>query len=167
MKLFKLIALLITCVFLHSNCFSQNILMNILTHNSGVVRKSETVLVEVTICNTSASDSVPMYKLKPQVSVPSEIARIATSGHTLPAGWTIISNDGFTIRFSNGTDELRAAECRTIFIAVKGKKRGGPSTISGSLLFSNGIAPGSAPGAPTQNDNPADNNSTSTCRIID
>lgn len=165
MKLLKLITLLIVCIFIHSNCFSQNILMNILTHNSGVVRKTETVLVEVTICNTDASDSVPMYKLKPQISVPAEIARIASSGHTLPAGWTIIGNDGSTIRFSNGTDELRSAECRTIFIAVTGKKTGGASTISGSLSFSNGIAPGSAPGGPTRGDNPADNNSTSTCKV--
>jgi len=140
--------------------------MNILTHNSGVVKKRESVFIEVTICNTDASDSVPMYKLKPQISVPVEIVRIADSGHKLPAGWTIISNDGATIRFSNGTDIIPLAQCRTVFIAVTGKNPGGPLTVSGNLSFSNGLAPGSMPGGPTIRDNPADNNSTSTCKVI-
>jgi hypothetical protein len=122
-------------------------------------------LLEVTVCNTDATDSVPVYKLRPQISIPKDIAVIPGTGHSLPAGWTITSNDGVTIRLSNGTDRIPAHTCRTILIAVEGKTAGGPSTISGNLLFSSGESPGASPGGPTKGDNPADNSSTTTCTI--
>jgi hypothetical protein len=165
MKLFKLIFLSSIGAFTFIHASSQNILINVLTQNSGMTGKGETVFLEVTVCNTDATDSVPVYKLRPQMSFPSAIARIPNKGHVLPNGWTITSNDGSTIRLSNGTDIIPAHACRTILIAMQGNTVGGPSTISGNLLFSNGVAPGSVPGGATKNDNPADNSSTSTIKI--
>jgi hypothetical protein len=165
MKLSALILLAFAGILTYTGAASQNILMNILTQNSGVTNKKGTVILEITVCNTDATDSVPAYKLKPQISIPAAITVISAAGHTLPPGWTITSNDGSTIRLSNGTDRIPAHECRTILIAINGKAVGGPSTISGNLLFSNGIAPGSIAGSPTKGDNPADNTSTTTCEI--
>jgi len=165
MKIRKSILLVIVGSFFSLHSFSQNVLINILTQNSGIISKGGKGFLEITICNTDPIDSVPVYKLRPQISFPSSIARIPESGHILPAGWAVISNDGSTVRLSNGTDMIPANVCRTILIAIEGKETGGPSTISGSLLFSNGVAPGSFPGAATRNDNPADNNSTSTCKV--
>jgi hypothetical protein len=165
MRLLLLTVFVLAGAFATKNVSAQNTLINVLTRNSGTVSKGETVFVEVTICNTDALDSIPAYKLKPQISVPASIAGIPPKGHELPDGWTITSNDGATIRLSNGTDKIPAHGCRTILIAVKGNTIGGPSTISGNLSFSNGVAPGSAPGAATVNDNPADNSSTSTCTV--
>lgn len=152
--------------FMSACAVAQNTMINVLTQNSGVVNKGNTVFVEVSICNTDAIDSVAPYKLRPQISIPAGIASIPATGHVLPNGWTIVSNDGNTIRLSNGTDVIPVHTCRTILIAIKGEGIGGPSTISGNLLFSNGVAPGSAPGAATTRDNPADNSSTSTCKTI-
>lgn len=165
MKLSGFVLLTFAGVFTFFSAASQNILMNILTQNSGIVSKGKTVFLEITVCNTDPSDSVPVYKLKPQISVPSAIANISAAGHLLPAGWIITSNDRSTIRLSNGTDRIPGRACRTILIAIEGKAVGGPSTISGTLMFSNGEAPGSASGGPTHGDNPADNSSTSTCEV--
>jgi hypothetical protein len=166
MKLFRILFQVLTSAIAFKPVAAQNVLLNILTHNSGLATNGGTVNLEVTVCNTDATDSVPVYKLKPQISVPAAIASISTTGHTLPNGWTIVNNDGSTIRISNGTDMIPPHECRTILISVKGKVAGGPSTISGNLQFSSGIAPGSAPGGATRGDNPADNTSTSTIKVL-
>ena len=60
---------------------------------------------------------------------------------------------------------IASNDVRTLLIAVKGNKVGGPSTIAGQLSFSNGFTPGNAPGT-LQGDIPADNYSTSTCKVI-
>jgi len=156
--------LIIASVF----CFAvtaQNVSLNLLTQNSGLVSVGGTVNLEVTVCNTDGAVSVPVYKLRPQISVPAAIASIPVSGHTLPAGWNIVSNSGTVVRLTNGTDQIPANTCRTILIQVQGNTIGGPSTISGNMLFSNGSAPGSASGSATAGDNPSDNSSTSTVQV--
>lgn len=144
---------------------AQNALINILTQNGGVVKKGESVFIEVSVCNTDATDSFPVYKLRPQISVPKSLVIITEKGHELPAGWTIVSNDGSTIRLSNGEDKIPPTGCRTLLIAIRGIATGGPSTVSGNLSFSNGISPGAAPGSPTKGDLTADNASTTTCVV--
>jgi hypothetical protein len=166
MKLFKLTLLVIISSCLTKNAASQDVLMNILTQNSGIINIGGTVFLEITVCNKSSTTAIPVYKLRPQISFPLEIVNIPDTGHVLPPGWKITSNAGGVIRLSNGTDEIPLHECRTILIAANGKAVGGPSTISGTLTFSNGIAPGTAPGAATPGDNPADNTSTTTVKII-
>lgn len=165
MRLLKFVVLALAGSMVYISAQSQNVMLNVLTQNSGTVSRGQSTFIEVTVCNTDATDSVAVYKLRPQISVPADILSIPAKGHVLPDGWTVTSNNGSTIRLSNGTDAIPAHGCRTILIAVKGENTGGPSTVSGNLLFSNGSAPGSVPGGATSNDNPADNSSTSTCRI--
>ena len=146
--------------------FSQDVLINILTQNSGMVSKSNTVFLEVTVCNTSSTVTVAPYKLKPQLSIPSALVSIPDTGHVLPPGWAIIYNSNGAVWLSNGTDNIPPNGCRTILIAMKGKEAGGPSTITGNMTFSNGKDPGSAPGPATAGDNPADNNSATTIKVF-
>ena len=165
MKLFKLALLVFATAFIFKQAISQNALINVLTQNTGVVHIGGTVFFEVTVNNTDPTNFIGVYKIKVQVSVPSIIVSIASTGHILPTGWTITSNDGFVINLSNGKDMIAANDARTILIAVKGNKIGGPSTLSGQLFFADGIQPGTDPGILT-GDNPADNFSTSTCKVI-
>ncbi|MBL7727400.1 MAG: hypothetical protein JNM68_06945, partial [Dinghuibacter sp.] len=164
MKLFKLIILLFTGVLFFAGARAQNVSINILTQNSGQVSVGGTVDLEVTICNTDASLSVPVYKLRPRISVPA-IVTIPASGHTLPSGWAITANTGAQITLSNGTDQVGPGECRTILIRMQGVTIGGPSTVNSNLLFSNGIAPGTGTGTATPGDSPSDNTSTSTVQV--
>ena len=165
MKTVILIPLIIAEIFLTKPVIAQNVTLNILTQNSGLVKKGETVYLDVSINNMSSTDSVPAYKLKPKISVPSNVS-IEETGHNLPHGWTITSNSGADITLSNGKDRIPALARRTILILLKAKNAGGPSTISGQMLFSNGIAPGLIPGASTSGDSASDNISTTTCKTI-
>lgn len=165
MRSFKLILLSLAISMIYTSTVSQNVLMNILTQNSGTMSKGGTVFVEVTVCNTSSTTTVPVYKLRPQISVPVSIIHIPDTGHILPRGWNIISIADGVIRLSNGTDQVPPNDCRTILIALTGKSIGGPLTISGNMLFSNGLGPGNTSGPATAGDNIADNASTSTCEV--
>ncbi len=165
MKLFKMILLFFGVVMAMTST-AQNVSINVLTQNSGQVSLGGTVYVEITVANTSTTTSVPVYKLRPQLSVPVSIVSIPATGHVLPSGWSIISNASGVIRVSNGTDQIPPNTARTILIAVKGETLGGPLTVSGNLLFSNGVAPGSASGPATPGDVTADNSSSSTVEVI-
>lgn len=166
MKHFLRFSLLIVTVLMAPASFSQNVMINALTQNSGVVKKDGTVFFEVTINNTSATYSIAAYKLKPQISFPATIVAVPATGHNLPKGWSILSNNNGVLTLSNGEDAIPANESRTILIAVQGKAIGGPSSVIANLSFSNGTAPGSAAGAAPAGDNMADNASTSTIRVI-
>lgn len=165
MKVPKLIVTLAVFFAAIINVKGQNTSLNILTQNSGVVTVGGTVFLQVDVSNTDGSTSVPQYKLRPQISVPQSIVTVPASGHQLPAGWTIISNNGQVVRLSNGTDEIPAGVTRTILIAVQGVTNGGPETINGNMFFSNGIAPGSASGVALPGDVTADNTSTSAIQV--
>ena len=165
MKFFKLIFLFFSSTFIYKSAVSQNALINILTKDIGIVHKGGTVFLEVTINNTDPTAYIDVYKLRAKISVPTGLASIAITGHELPTGWTILSNDGSTIMLSNGKNMIAANDVRILLIAIKGNNIGGPSTVAGQLSFSDGIAPGDATGT-LQNDNPADNFSTSTIQVI-
>lgn len=166
MKPFKLFFLLVVA-FLSNTAFSQNVQLNILTRDTGIVRINGTIFIEVTVCNTdSKHTAVPAFKLRPQISVPAGLVSIPDTGHILPKGWIITNNTGSVIRISNGTDEISRIECRTILIAVRGIAVGGPSSIIGNMNFSNGIAPGSESGGPTTGDFPADNSSSTSIKVL-
>lgn len=164
MKLFKLTLIVLACAFVHTTATAQNAMVNIMTRDAGIVKKGKNVFLEVTINNTNPTNYIGIYKLKVQVNVPSSIATIEEKGHELPTNWSVASNDGTTIYLSNGKDMIAANDRRTLLIALKGVKAGGPSTISAQLTFSNGEAPGTAPGV-LAGDNPADNSSTTTIRV--
>ena len=159
------ILLLVLSLFYSTFTAAQNVSINVLTLNSGYVNIGGTVFVQITIANTSTITSVPSYKLRPQLSVPVSIVSIPATGHVLPAGWSIITNASGVIRVSNGTDQIPPSTSRDILIAIQGNTIGGPQTVSGNLLFSNGVAPGSASGPATAGDVPGDNSSSSTVQV--
>lgn len=164
MKLFKLFILCCALAF-GFGAAAQNVSINVLTLNSGQVAQGGTVFLQIDITNTDASTSVPQYKLRPQISFPS-IVTIPATGHVLPSGWTLPFNSGSVIRLSNGTDQIPAGVTRTILIAVQGVTIGGPGSIPANLLFSNGVAPGTASGTATPGDVTADNVSASSVEVI-
>lgn len=145
--------------------FSQNVMINVLTQNNGVVKKNEKIFVEVTINNTSPTQTVPQYKIKAQISFPSELVEIADTGHFLPKNWVILSNKKGNIILSNSTDLLPELSSRNILIAVKGINVGGPSSIRANLQFSNGVALGNESGTPTANDLNGDNNASTSIKV--
>ena len=145
---------------------AQNVSINILTHSSGVAKKGNNIFLEITINNTSPADSVPAYKLRPQISIPVSIASIANKGHKLPEGWKIIFNEGGVLRLTNGIDRIPPDASRTILLLIDGKTTGGPSAISANLLFSSGNEPGTASGTATPGDNPSDNSSTTSIEVV-
>ena len=158
---------LLTFLFSFSKkVFSQNVMINVLTQNSGIVKKNETIFFEIKISNTSAISQIPAYKIRPQISFPNSLVDVPNIGHVLPKGWSILSNKNGVVVLSNGSDIISENENCTILIALKGKAVGGPSTVMGNLSFSNGIAPGSTVGSATKGDNTADNSSTSSVRVM-
>jgi len=159
-------AYILFSVLIATNLFSQNVMINVLTKNSGVVKKGEVIFFEITINNTSPTAPVPPYKLRPQISFPATLVDVPTTGHILPKGWAITANSKGVILLTNGTDVIPENENRTILIAIKGKSTGGPSSIMGNLTFSNGMAPGAVVGTSLAGDNIADNSSTSTVRVV-
>ncbi len=163
MKLLKLFLLLIAFCAAH-NAAAQNAMINILTRNSGLVKRGGTVFLEVTINNTDPAAHIPAYKLRPQISVPAGLVSVAETGHVLPTGWTIIRNAGSVITLSNGKDLIGSTDSRIILIALKGIKPGGPAIINGQLFFADGNAPGTESGTLT-GDVPTDNNSSTSIQV--
>lgn len=152
--------------FTNTKAISQNVAINVVTQSAGIVKKGDLVFFEIFISNTSATKVVSSYKLRPQISFPTTLVSVQKTGHVLPKGWTIISNNNGVVILSNGTDNIEQNDSRRMLISIKGIELGGPSTISGNLLFSNGIEPGSAPGITTAGDNLGDNISTSTVMVV-
>lgn len=163
---FKLVFFAIFVLLLSENGISQNIMINVLSQNSGVVKKGEVTFFEVTIYNTSPTTALQVYKIRPQISFPSSLVSIPETGHVLPKGWTMSFNRKGVVTLSNGTDIIPKNASRTILLAMKGDVIGGPTTIIGNLFFSNGIAPGTTSGMSTKEDNIADNSSTSTIKVL-
>ena len=165
MKINKSILFLLPFFFVTSKIKAQNVSINILTQKSGIVKKGKTLFLEVQINNTDPTAYVGVFKLRTQISVPAFITTIESKGHILPTGWAISNNRDSTLTLTNGKDMIAANDVRTILIALKGSKVGGPLSIAGRLSFSDGLEPGIATGI-LQGDLPADNFSTTTCKVI-
>jgi hypothetical protein len=166
MKITVLLIVLFTTHLFCNNLFSQNLSINVITRDAGVVKKGGVIFFDAAINNTDPAALAGVYKLKVQVSIAdSSVVAIKSTGHNLPTGWQIISNTGTVITLSNGKDIIAPNDARTLLIALEGKNAGGPVNISGQLSFSDGIAPGTAPGS-MNGDNPSDNFSASTCTVI-
>jgi hypothetical protein len=165
MKLFTVLVVFIVGTFGYKAANAQNVVLNILTKNMGIVKKGKTLFLEVTLNNTDPTNHIGVYKIRTQLNVPTNIASIETQGHVLPTGWAISSNNGATINLSNGKDMIAANDFRVILIAIKGNKIGGPETITGQLSFSDGIEPGTATGT-LKGDLNADNFSTTSIKVI-
>lgn len=143
---------------------AQNLNINVSGQQDGITdsewpldAKNTTILVNV--CNLDGGTlGVQPYKIRPLISIPNELVTIENVD--LPTGWTILSNNGADIRFSNGTDLIGAGECRDIVIHVKPTAKGGPLSVTSIISYSNGVAPGNVFGAQTPGNDPADDNST-------
>lgn len=130
--------------------YSQDVDINILTVPASVPLGSTSGVIEVDICNVDGGSTVvPTYKLRPLITGNS---LINITGADLPAGWAIISNNGTSIAFTNGTDNtLAPADCRQIVIHFTATGVGSNASITGRMEFGNGSAPGAADGAQTVN----------------
>lgn len=166
MKIFKHFYFMFIVMLTVKNVNSQNVSINVVTQSAGIVKKGELIFFEVVINNTSATKILSSYKLRPQISFPNEFVTVQETGHVLPKGWIIVSNKKGVVILSNGTDNIGQNDSRTILISFKGNELGGPFTIMGNLLFSNGIVPGSAIGVSTVGDILVDNISTSTVMVV-
>lgn len=167
MKLTKLIVLLLGSILTITNAAAQaNASLNILSLNSGQASVGGIGILQVTVGNTGPN-SIQAFKVRAQISVPTALVNLLTpaSNQTgLPPGWTITVLNAGTIIICNGTDVIPAGVQRQIFIKMQGIAIGGPSTINGSLLFSNGAScnvTGSLPG-----DNTADNTGTTSIQVV-
>lgn len=168
MKIFKLTVLFFVGVFIFSTAAAQsNAFINVLTQNSGQVAVGGIVNIEVTVGNTGPVSPIGQFKVRAQISVPIAICNVlpAVQQTGLPPGWTVSAyvGGGSSITVCNGTDVIPVGVARTILIAVQGNVIGGPSTVTGNLLFSNGTSctiPGTLAG-----DNTADNSSTSSIQV--
>lgn len=167
MKLIKLLMIFLVCAFAVSSVSGQsNAYISVLTQNSGLVNQGGTVFIEVTVGNTGPMTPIGVNKVRAQLSLPSAICtalpNVQQTG--LPPGWTITVNTGGVITVCNGSDVIAVGAARTILIKVQGNNLGGPSTVTGNLLFSSGTScttPGTLPG-----DNTADNSSTSSIQVV-
>ena len=82
MKLVKLLVLFLVSAFMYGTAAGQaNASINVLTQNSGQVNLGGTVYIEVSVGNTGPTSSIGVYKVKTQISVPSSIVTIPTTGH--------------------------------------------------------------------------------------
>ncbi len=139
MKFFKLLILFFASAFAFMGASAQDPSINVVLGSSGIVNVGGTIFLQVDITNNSASGTIIANKTRPQISVPASISFIPSAGHILPSGWTIFSNTGSVIRFTNTTDPIPAGTTRTAFIAVEGTAVGGGSILA-NLTF-NGPAP--------------------------
>lgn len=141
-----------------------NASLNLITLNSGQVNVGSVVDVQVTIGNTGPTASIGINRVRAVISIPSICTALPNVEQTgLPAGWTITNNSGNTITVCNGSDVIGVGVQRQVFIKIRGVSAGGPSTINGSLLFSNGTSctlPGTLAG-----DNNADNTGTTSVTV--
>ena len=144
---------------------TTNCNLNIVTANAGVVTRGNTIDLLITCANTGANPIQP-NRIRPSISIPIAIASAAPNALQtgLPPGWVISTNTGGVISVCNGTDVIPAGATREIIIKIEGNTEGGPSTISGNLLFGNGTSC-TAFGGSLNGDNPADNSSSTTITV--
>lgn len=167
----KIGLLCLTTMALSISAYAQDMGINIVSQESGVndgnwEMGATTTTILVDICNNDAGAvSLASYRIRPYISVPTQSVMIAPNAQQtgLPAGWTILSNDGATIRFSNGTDVIAPADCRSfpiklIPVAVS-SPAGAPQTVAATMAFANGVAPGTTSGPQTVGNDPSNDNS--------
>lgn len=146
------------------NSSAQDMSINAASYENGVLDGTwnvgaTTTQIRVTVYNNGSVD-LPAYKIRPLISVGSGITFNASQPN-LPAGWSILSNTGTTIRFSNGTDMIPVFDSRDFYINVTPAAIGS-YTFTANIFWSTGAAPGSASGPATPEDDPGNNSSITT-----
>lgn len=165
LKIFMLFCM--GALFLASNAIGQNNpYTNVLPLNSGVIAVGANLDLQITVGNTGSA-AIPFYKLRPVITVPSAIVTILPNAQQtgLPAGWSIVSNDGIQIRICNGTDAIPASTARNFVIKVVATAVGGPSAFSSQITFGSATTcANSGPAVP--GNSLADDNSNSNLTVI-
>lgn len=166
MKQFKQLIFTVAKIFVTLNVFGQaNPFINVLPSNSGVVTQGGIIDIIVTIGNTGPISSVPQAKLRPVIQVPSSVTFLPSAQQTgLPAGWTVLSNNGSQIRVCNSSDEIPVNTSRIILLKVQGVTVTPPQTFSGNINFGNGTTCGA--GTQVSGDQITDNSATSTVEVV-
>ncbi len=156
---FKIILMMAFGFFSSSAIVAQNVSVNMLVLNAGIVPLGSTGTVNATI-NASlgtAGQSSPVAagKLRLAVTVPPSLL-IATTQNNLPAGWTVLNNDGTVINICNSSASIAVNTAIDLPITLEGVTiTSGSPIISGQITFRNNCNPGPV----LSGDNPADNSS--------
>ena len=135
MNILRKIVILLVCLALVSvKVQAQDVSINIINQPSTVTQGSTLGRVTVDICNNDGgSRSAAANRLRPLITLPSNLI-----GSTLvpitTTGWTVLTNDGQTIRLEN-TSPILPGECSQIVLGYTGVTIGGPSTVTGTLGF--------------------------------
>ena len=167
MKHTKLIMLFcMGALFIAGKSFGQaNPFINVLPSNSGIVSVGATIDIVVTIGNTGPISTIPQAKLRPIIQVPPSVTFLPNAQQTgLPAGWTILSNNGSQLRVCNSTDPIPVNTSRTITLKVQGVTVTGSQTFSGNINFGNGTT--CSAGTSVAGDLTTDNSATSTIQVV-
>jgi len=143
-----------------------NASINVLTQNAGVVFQGGVIYIQVDVGNSGPVSSIGVNKVRAQISVPPIVQIVPNAQQDgLPAGWSILSNNGSAIMVCNGTDVIAVNQVRTILIKVRGVTLSTPLTVAGVLSFGPGTGQCTGPGA-LPGDITADNTSTSSISVI-
>lgn len=166
MKILRFLMLLsITNFFFSLNGQAQaNPYISVSPSNSGLVGVGATLDLFIDIGNTDVSN-IAIAKLRPIIDIPLSIVFLPTSEQVLPAGWTIVSNNGQQIRFCNSGFVVDAGSLVTITLKVRGVSISPAQTFTGQINFGNGINCLNA-GAQVPGNDPADDFATSTVEVV-
>lgn len=153
----KKILLTIAGYFVLCGLHSQNVSLNMLVLNSGIVPLAGNGTLKATINATTGTSGqvnpVPAGKINVSITVPPSLF-IAATQNNIPAGWTIRNNDGTVINICNSTATIPVNTAFEILITLQGViATSGSPTMSGQISFkTNCTGPGSLTG-----DNLSDN----------
>jgi len=124
---------------------AQDVSINILNQPAAVSQGSTLGRVTVDICNNDGgSRNAAIGKLQPVISFPNLLTGTSVVPVTV-TGWTVISNDGQTIRLQN-TTAIAPGECSQIVLGYTGVSVGGPLPVVGTLQFNGLPTFGNLPG---------------------
>lgn len=176
MKKLLIFAAFYSCIGLHK-VQAQDISITIVAQENGVNDGvwslnplSTTSTLLVTVCNNDFIVTVPAFKVRPLISVPSAICQIAPSGlqSGLPANWTILSNTGGNIRLCNNIDTWGPGECREFTINVIPTTPGTGLAGTNINSWANGVScnVSGAPPQPPFADNPFNNTSETGITVV-
>jgi hypothetical protein len=159
-KAFLILAFLAMANAISYKLVAQDISQNIISQVGGVNDGDWSVnqtgcTILLTVANNGPIDLAP-YKIRPSLSIPTDgSATIAPNAQQtgLPTGWTILSNNGTSLRLSNGTDIISDGEVRNIQIVFLPLALTTlPRTLNINLFTTDGVAPGNNPGVLAFND---------------
>lgn len=156
---FKKILLAFAGSFILSAAISQNVSLNMLVLNSGLVplggNGTVQATVNATIGTAGQTNAVAAGKINVQITVPPSLLISATQNN-LPAGWIVRNNNGTVINLCNSAATIDVNTAVNLLVDLQGvtATTGSPS-LSGQISFrTNCNAPGSLTG-----DNVSDNSS--------